>query len=71
MMSEERSSNAELGEWMVMSLEEGFHAYDKTSGLDWPPKGSTAGLEIHHVWRTLRLKNGGLLGWVHLGQSHR
>lgn len=50
-MSEERSSNAWLGEWMVMSLEEGFHAYDKTSGLEWPPERSTAGVEVHHVWR--------------------
>lgn len=51
MMSEERSFNAELGEWMVMSLEEGFHAYDTTSGLKWPPERSASGIGVHHVWR--------------------
>lgn len=50
-MSEEQSQSSRLGEWMVMSLEEGFHAYDKTSGLKWPPERSTAGVNFHHVWR--------------------
>lgn len=50
-MPEERSSISQLGGWLVMSLEDGFHAYDKTSGLKWPPEGSTSGLEVRQVWR--------------------
>lgn len=49
-MSEERSSSSRLDKWMVMSLADGFHAYDETSGLKWPPEGSTAGVDVHHVW---------------------
>ncbi|UWQ95545.1 hypothetical protein K3728_18075 [Rhodobacteraceae bacterium M385] len=50
-MSEEQCSISQLGEWMVMSLEDGFHAYDKTSGLKWPPEGSTSGVEVRQTWR--------------------
>ena len=47
---------------MVMSLEDGFHAYDTSSGLKWHPEGSTAGIDVRHVWRD---------GWNALPEERR